>query len=71
MKSILFFDPSIKINVHSALHCEDVGRTLSIEEFAGNDAVALYELENGDYRIVAMPNKRSPLNARFIEGAEV
>lgn len=70
MKSVYFFNPSIKIKVHSATRAEDVGRTMSIEEFSNGQAVALYELENGELRAEARENKRLPGNARFIKGPE-
>jgi hypothetical protein len=71
MKSILFFDPTIRIAVHSATRADDVNRTMTVEDFADGDAVALYEMPNGDYRVEARENKRLPGNARFIEGPEI
>ena len=70
MKSILFFDPTIRIAVHSATAADDVNRTMTIEDFSNGQAVALYQLDNGDLRVEARQNKRLPGHARFIEGPE-
>jgi len=70
MKSILFFDPSTKIKAHSATRASDVDRTMTIEDFSNGQAVALYQLDNGDLRAEVRPNKRLPGHARFIEGPE-
>lgn len=48
MKPILFFDPSIKIAVHTATHEYYVGKSITLAEFAQYKHMSLYELENGE-----------------------
>ena len=70
MKPILFFDPSIRIAVHSATAESDVNRTMSIAEFSNGQVVALYELDNGDLRAETRPSKYLTSHPRFIEGPQ-
>lgn len=70
MKMIPFFDSGIKIKVHSATRAEDVGRTMTIDEFAGLSRVSLHELENGELFACVRDSKGLPGPDRFIEGPE-
>lgn len=66
MKSIPFFKDTIAIEITSCSGSFNIGTVCTIKDFADDEPVALYELDNGDLHVVA---GRYP-NTRFIEGPE-
>lgn len=70
MKPILFFDDSIKIKPHSATRKEDVGKVMTIAEFANGAPISLHKTVD-DELFAVVNNKRLPGPNRFIQGPEV
>lgn len=64
MKPLMFFDERIQIGVHTATHARDVGRVMSIREFAPAGFVGVYQLSNGDLLVQTRTGE-------FIEGEEM
>ena len=73
MKTVPFFDTTITIKPHSASNTELLAGPISLELFAGDEPLALFELDNGDLRAETRRSGRafSPQTDRFIEGPEV
>lgn len=46
---ILFFDEDIEINVHTATKRRNVGKTLTIRQFAKKHPCRLYRTDEGDF----------------------
>ncbi len=72
VKPIMFFDVNIKIKPHTASHAADVGRTITIQEFAQGMPVALYQDESGEYYAERRGGDMGERNVEaFIHGPEV
>lgn len=63
MQAIPFFLDTIALQTHSATRAEDVGRRVTVREFADGAPCSLYQLHNGDLYCAT-------IDGRFIEGPE-
>lgn len=72
VKPIMLFDVNIKIKPHTASRAADIGRVMTIQEFAQGMPVALYEDENGEYYAERRGGGMGELSVEaFIQGPEV
>lgn len=64
---VSFIEDELTIRPHTASHAEDIGRAISIREFAGDRHVRIYVIDETDeYYIQRLDKERS-----FIEGPKV
>jgi hypothetical protein len=66
MKAVSFFTDDIKIIAHTATHADDIGKPISVREFAQGQPVSLYTMHNGDLMLI-----RNDAHRTFIEGPEM